>query len=140
MIIGLFCVTILATTFFLLFPFGGPLDRRFLLYLHHPDSLREDISFRIEKHAREVKEANFQRDLASGKVVAIVLPEVLPDEIMSKVEIPISDFARSNRIEILRYQRLYPHSPREVCVWAKDVPQIRSFVNLLKQKYGLLDE
>jgi len=85
--------------------------------------------FELRKRGRD--EAKFAEDLESGKIVAIKCPvaSVSTGDWMRKVEWPIFFFARTNHIEILRFQGIA--GTNHVCVWTEDAPRMTTFVNSL---------
>ena len=86
----------------------------------------------LELKKRDWDEAKFIEDLESGRIVAIKSPiaSVSTGDWMRKVEGPIAAFARSNKIQILRFHS-YPNTNWDVCVWEKDALRMRRFVNSL---------
>jgi hypothetical protein len=94
------------------------------------DAQRWNDDSEVTKRDRD--EGKFIEDVNSGKIVAIKCPIASESsgDWMRKVEAPIAVFARSNHIQILRF-RTWPNTNTDVCVWKKDAPRVRSFVESL---------
>src|SRR5205085_12487715 len=87
--------------------------------------------FEYEKDIAEFRlmqnrQSQIENALRDGRAVVIRCPAVKPEEWMSRIERPVGDFAKSNKIEIIQFANAAQPSA-EVRVWAKDAEKVRAF-------------
>jgi hypothetical protein len=85
----------------------------------------------MERERSRIEEA-----LKDGRAIALRCPDVPYDEWAARVEQPIAAYARSNKIEVIRFQNVHnaANPNAEVCVWAKDAERMRQFVKTLPKE------